>query len=142
MNVAKTTYRAVLVAAALSCFGLALPAQADDDDRRSRYSREYRDRSHDHRWSAPGYRYRDDSRHDYRKGYRHGYRDRHWQHRSWDRRYDRWRHHDRRWRGGYYDRRYYDRGWYSPSYSGYDRYPRRWHDDYDGDVELRIRIPF
>lgn len=148
MNVAKTTYRAALVAAALSCLGLALPAHADNDDRRPRYSREHRDWSRDHRWTPPGHRYE----HRYRKGYRHGYRDgrrddrydRRYDRRydgRWDRRHDRW-HGDRHWRGGYYDRRYYDRGWYGSSY-WYDRYPRhRWHDGYDGDVEFRVRIPF
>lgn len=141
MNVAKTTYRAALVAAALSCFGLALPAHAGDDDRRPRYSREHRDWSHDHRRSPPGHRYK--YKRGYDKGYRHGYREGRWDDRydrRWDRRYDRWRHHDRYYWRGDHGRRYYDRGWYGSSY-WYDRYPRhRWHDD--GDVELRIRIPF
>lgn len=137
MNVAKTTYRAALVAAALSCMALAMPAHADRGDRGPYYSRDHRG-AHDGRWVPPGHR-----RYGYDRGYRHGYRDGRWDDRRYDGRYyyrDSWRYRDRHWRGGYYDRGYYD--WYGSGY-GYDRYPRyRWRDGYDGDVELRIRIPF
>lgn len=144
MNVAKTTYRAALVAAALSCLTFALPAHADrDDHRRPYYSRGDHgwSRDHDRRWAPPGHRWRGG----YDRGYRHGYRDGRWaDDRRWDRRWDRgwdgrwndgWRYRDRR--GYWYDDRDCDRGWYGSSYSRYPRYR-----DYDGDVELRIRIPF
>jgi hypothetical protein len=129
MNLAKTTYSAALVAAALSCMALAMPAHADHGGYRPRYSHEYRG-PHDGHWVPPGHRY-----YGYDRGYRSGYRDGRYD----DRRDDYWRYRDRHWRGGYYGRPYYG---YGSSYWS-DRYPRyRWRDGYDGDLELRVRIPF
>src|SRR5512145_3235084 len=86
MNVARTTYRAALVAAALSGLALAAPAAADDDwkdERRGRWTEEHRgDRGHDRRWDdRRRYDGRWDDRgrhwhppgHRYPPGYRYGW---------------------------------------------------------------------
>lgn len=70
MNVATSTYRAALVAAALACAGIPAIANADSgrDEARSRYAPDrgrYGGWQHDRRyraeppraWARPGYRY-------------------------------------------------------------------------------------
>jgi hypothetical protein len=142
MNVARTTYRAVLVAAALSTFAVALPASADGDrrghwqeDRRGDRGRWDGDRRYDGRhddrydrrprhWAPPGHRHP--------PGYRYG-----WQPAP-------------RWAPPpVYYRPYPPRGYYAPRYAypppGYywrgSHAPRGyWRDD--GDLQLTIRIPF
>jgi hypothetical protein len=159
MNVARTTYRAVLVAAALSCLGYASVAHADRDDRGWHEERRWDgDRRDDRRWEG--------GRWDGRYRGEHHRRDPRWDDRRYrdDRRY--W--HDPRWvppghrrpptyRPGYgyspywsprpwnHYRPYPPRGYYGGGY--YHRHPSHWSPPRhywrdDGDVSLTIRIPF
>jgi hypothetical protein len=154
MNVARTTYRAVLVAAALSTVAVALPASADDrggwredwhgdrDGDRWRDERRYGDRDGD----RGAYRWRDDRR-DGRYRDRYDDRPRHWVppgHRYGWQPAPRWAPP----RSPLYYSPYPPRGYYAPRYAyppGYywrgSHAPRHyWRDD--GDVQLTIRIPF
>lgn len=135
MNVARTTYRAALVAAAISCLGYASLASADGGD--------WRGGGHG-RWSeqrGPARDYRDDRRY----GDHGGRYDRHWGDRGG---YRGWAPPPPRyWRPPTY--------YYAPPPRYYRPYPRAyggwrgagygyrsgdWCDD--GSVSLTVRIPF
>jgi hypothetical protein len=138
MNVARTTYRAALVAAALSCLGYASMAHADRDDWRGdrrwteergpdRDDRRPGGRWDDRRWNGP--------RHGGYEGWRWAPPPRYWRpppvyYYAPPPRYY------RPWPGYYAEPRPYG-GWRGRGY--YDS-RGRWCDD--GDVSLTIRIPF
>lgn len=164
MNVARTTYRAALVAAALSCLGYASLAQADrgdgrgdwrGDSRGGRWTEQHApdryDRRPEGRWDGRGDRRWDGRGDDHRYGRpgwsppRYGWHDaprwappppRHWRPAPPSYYYSPPRYY-RPYPGSYWYPRYYG-GWRGTSYA----YPRYYDDCDDGNVSLTVRIPF